>query len=80
MPLRRSCIHVRADIGTSNKFSVKAGEITYVGRVEVSSQDNRFKIHVTDHEDEFRTYLSGTYATYLKTMAIRKQVMRVGQL
>lgn len=66
------------NIGTSNKFSVKAGEITYIGRVDVASEGNQFKIHVTDHEDDFRHYLADTYPSYLKTMAVRKQVMRIG--
>lgn len=56
----------------SNRFQVKAGQLTYIGNVRVFFNDNKFGIRVTDRSDEMREHLRANFPSYSSALAFEK--------
>ncbi|MES3020679.1 MAG: hypothetical protein V4857_03740 [Pseudomonadota bacterium] len=61
-----------APLHASNKFTVVANSINYIGDVRIYSQDSSFSMRVVDREEAMRDYMSSKYPEYLKNMPVVK--------
>lgn len=59
---------------SSNRFTVEAGKITYVGHIEVMADDDMAKISVRDDEADMTRYIQANYPIYYSSMKMEKSV------
>lgn len=59
-----------AEMNQSNKFTIVANSITYIGQLDIFIADMRYSLRVTDQVDDMRKHLAGTFPGYLQSMPV----------
>ncbi|PZU22841.1 MAG: hypothetical protein DI584_15700 [Stenotrophomonas sp.] len=63
-----------ASFHSSNRFTVEAGKITYVGHIEVIADQDMARIIVKDDEADMVRYIQSHYPIYYSNMKMEKSV------
>jgi len=65
-----------APFQASNRFSVHANTITYVGSFRLIFLDDKVTLSVLDREQEMRNYIEDKYPTYARSMSFDEDVAK----
>jgi hypothetical protein len=66
--------HRFAPLQAHNRFRVRANSITYVGNFRLVVIDDKFRLSVSDREEDMHKYIEETYPSYSKSMSFEKVI------
>lgn len=64
----------QASFHSSNRFSVAPGKITYVGHIDVTTDNEMVRISIEDNEADMVRHIRTHYPVYFSSMEIEKSV------